>query len=130
MPSDKPRTICPLRLAMDIIGGKWKLSIICLLEDGKPLRFNQIKRRIRGITNIMLAGSLKSFEEYGIIQREQYNEVPPRVEYRLAPGGFELLEVINMLNKWGNKYLAGHDGPSSHCPVCHLSSQAGAEAES
>lgn len=42
--------ICPLRLAMDIVGGKWRLSIICLLKDGKPLRYNQIKRGVPGIT--------------------------------------------------------------------------------
>lgn len=46
--------ICPLRLAMDIIGGKWRLSIICLLKDGRPMRYNQIKRGVPGITNVML----------------------------------------------------------------------------
>lgn len=79
--------ICPLRLAMDIIGGKWRLSIICLLKDGQPKRYNQIKRSVPGITNVMLSQSLKHLEEYGILDRTQYNEVPVRVEYRLTESG-------------------------------------------
>ena len=71
--------ICPLRLVMDVVGGKWRLSIICLLKDGKPLRYNQIKRGVPGITNVMLSQSLKHLEEYGIVSRRQYNEVPVRV---------------------------------------------------
>lgn len=111
-------SICPLRLTMDIVGGKWKLSIICLLKDGKPMRYNQIKRGIDGITNMMLSQSLKSFEEYGIVHREQYNEVPVRVEYRLAQSGFELLDALNLLNEWGNKYINHHDNLTSHCSSC------------
>lgn len=76
--------ICPLRLVMDVVGGKWRLSIICLLKDGKPLRYNQIKRGVPGITNVMLSQSLKHLEEYGIVSRRQYNEVPVRVEYQLT----------------------------------------------
>lgn len=72
--------ICPLRLTMDMVGGKWRLSIICLLKDGTPKRYNQIRRGIPGITNVMLSQSLKHLEEYGIVHREQYNEVP-------VPGG-------------------------------------------
>ena len=47
-------TTCPLKLTMDLIGGKWKLSIICLLKDGKPMRYNHIKKSVPGITNMML----------------------------------------------------------------------------
>lgn len=118
--TEKMTTICPLRLTMDIIGGKWKLSIICLLNDGEPMRYNQIKRGIPGITNVMLSQSLKSFEEYGIVHREQYNEVPVRVEYKLAPNGFELLSALNLLNEWGNKYISGRNDFISHCPTCLL----------
>lgn len=117
----KMTTICPLRLTMDIIGGKWKLNIICLLKYGEPMRYNQIKRGIPGITNVMLSQSLKSFEEYGIVHREQYNEVPVRVEYKLASNGFELLSALNLLNDWGNKYISGRNDFTSHCPTCLLS---------
>lgn len=111
-------TICPLRLTMDIIGGKWKLSIICLLSNGQPMRYNQIKRGVPGITNVMLAQSLKSFEQYGIVHREQYNEVPVRVEYQLAQNGLELLSALNLLHEWGTKYISGRKDLRSHCPTC------------
>ena len=116
----EPVNICPLRLAMDIIGGKWRLSIICLLRHGHPMRYNQIKKGVPGITNVMLAQSLKSLEAYGIVQRKQYNEVPVRVEYQLTENGLALLSVLNSLLEWGNQYLADHDGLVSHCPSCVL----------
>lgn len=110
--------ICPLRLAMDIIGGKWRLSIICLLKDGTPMRYNQIKRGIPGITNMMLAQSLKHLEEYAIVHREQYNEVPVRVEYQLTENGKTLLSVLSQLSDWGNQYINCHEGLESHCVSC------------
>lgn len=118
--TEKITTICPLRLTMDIVGGKWKMSIICLLKDGKPMRYNQIKRGIPGITNVMLAQSLKSFVQYGIVHREQYNEVPVRVEYKLAHNGFELVSALNILKDWGNKYIYGCNDVTSNCSICLL----------
>ena len=110
--------ICPLRLAMDIVGGKWRLSIICLLKDGTPMRYNQIRRGIPGITNVMLSQSLKHLEEYGIVHREQYNEVPVRVEYRLTESGKTLLTVLGQLMDWGNRYIEEHAPLRSHCGEC------------
>ncbi len=110
--------ICPLRLAMDMVGGKWRLSIICLLKDGTPKRYNQIRRGIPGITNVMLSQSLKHLEEYGIVHREQYNEVPVRVEYRLTESGKSLLTVLGQLMDWGNRYMEEHAPLRSHCDAC------------
>lgn len=110
--------ICPLRLAMDIVGGKWRLSIICLLKDGTPMRYNQIRRGIPGITNVMLSQSLKHLEEYGIVHREQYNEVPVRVEYQLTESGKTLLTVLGQLMDWGNRYIEEHAPLRSHCGEC------------
>lgn len=116
--SAERETICPLRLVMDIIGGKWKMNILCLLKDGKPLRYNQIKRGVLGITNMMLANSLKSFEEYGIVHREQYNEVPVRVEYRLTAKGLELIEALRILERFGSGYISESGRYESHCRDC------------
>lgn len=110
--------ICPLRLAMDIVGGKWKLSIICLLKNGNPMRYNQIKRGVPGITNVMLAQSLKHLEQYEIVLRRQYNEVPVRVEYQLTEKGSSLLSVLSLLNDWSNKYIEEHPKFQSHCKSC------------
>ena len=87
-------TTCPLKLTMDLIGGKWKLSIICLLKDGKPMRYNHIKKSVPGITNMMLSQSLKQLEQYDVITRKQYNEIPVRVEYQLTENGFTLLYFL------------------------------------
>lgn len=110
--------ICPLRLAMDVVGGKWRLSIICLMKDGAPIRYNQIKRGVPGITNVMLSQSLKHLVEYGIVLRMQYNEVPVRVEYQLTDNGRELLAMLEKFNEWGNKYISHHKEYRSHCENC------------
>ena len=110
--------ICPLRLVMDVVGGKWRLSIICLLKDGKPLRYNQIKRGVPGITNVMLSQSLKHLEEYGIVSRRQYNEVPVRVEYQLTNNGKTLLDLLEQFSEWGNQYISRHQEYRSHCTNC------------
>ena len=112
--------LCPLRLTMENIGGKWKLNIICLLKDGKSWRYNAIKRAVPGITNVMLAQSLKSLEGYGILSRQQYNEVPVRVEYQLTDAGVELLELLRQLRDWGNQYMQEVSNLKSHCPQCLL----------
>ncbi len=79
--------LCPIRYAIDIVGGKWKLPIICMLASGLPTRYSSIKRKLTGVTNMMLSQSLKELEASGIVHREQYNEVPPRVEYTLTDKG-------------------------------------------
>ncbi|MDD4843749.1 MAG: helix-turn-helix domain-containing protein [Anaerotignum sp.] len=110
--------ICPLKLTMNLIGGKWKLSIICLLKDGKPMRYNQIKRGVPGITNVMLSQSLKHLEEHDVVSRQQYNEVPVRVEYQLTENGRTLLSVLSLLSEWGNQYIVTHSTYTSHCSSC------------
>lgn len=123
MEEERNTEICPLRLAMDIVGGKWRLSIICLLKDGTPMRYNQIRRGIPGITNVMLAQSLRHLEAYGIVHREQYNEVPVRVEYRLTDSGKTLLTVLGQLMDWGNRYIAQQQDLRSHCDSCLFSGE-------
>lgn len=110
--------ICPLKLTMNLIGGKWKLSIICLLKDGNPMRYNQIKRGVPGITNVMLSQSLKHLEEHDVVSRHQYNEVPVRVEYQLTENGLSLLSVLSLLSEWGNQYIDTHGTYTSRCSCC------------
>ena len=93
-------TLCPLRHALNIIGGKWKLPIICFLSLRPPVRYSVIKRKIPGITNMMLSQSLKELEEFGIVRRKQYNQIPPRVEYALTADGENLLPALELLAKW------------------------------
>lgn len=106
--------LCPLRHVLDIIGGKWKLPILCILSDGGSKRYSQIKRRIPDITNTMLSQSLKELEADRMIIRRQYNEVPPRVEYALNSDLEGLIEPLILLGKWG----AGHLEKAEKEPAC------------
>lgn len=94
---------CPLTFALNLIGGKWRLPIIWAIYQNKTIRYNELKRRIEGITNMMLTQSLKDLESYGLINRKQYNEVPPRVEYSLTTEGEELIPALKALASWGKK---------------------------
>ena len=92
---------CPLGSALSLIGGKWKIPILCALFQDGTTRFNELKRKIRGITNTMLASSLKELEEGGLISREQFMEMPLRVEYSLTDDCRDLMPILNQLAHWG-----------------------------
>lgn len=92
---------CPLTYAMNVIGGKWRLPIIWALWKNDTLRYNELKRRIDGITNMMLSQVLKEMEITGLIVRKQYLEIPPRVEYSLTQEGKDLVPALEALARWG-----------------------------
>jgi len=94
---------CPLTYALNLIGGKWRLPIIWALNKNKTMRYNELKRSIGGITNMMLTQSLKELEAYGIVIRKQYMEIPPRVEYSLTRNGENLIPALKELAEWGKK---------------------------
>lgn len=94
---------CPLTFALNIIGGKWRLPIIWALSKNGTMRYNELKRNINGITNMMLTQSLKELELDGIISRKQFMEIPPRVEYSLTDNGEELIPALKALADWGEK---------------------------
>lgn len=94
---------CPLQHAMDMIGGKWKLAILCSLSVDGKVRYNDIKRKIAGISNTMLAKSLRELEEYGLVKRSEYMEVPIRVEYEVTDKTKELFPILMQLAQWGAK---------------------------
>lgn len=91
---------CPLEHALDIIGGKWKLRILCALKKDGATRYNELKRKISGITNTMLASSLKALEQDGLVCRKQYMEVPIRVEYTITSACDKLVPILEQLALW------------------------------
>lgn len=97
---------CPLTFALNLIGGKWRLPIIWALHKNGCMRYNQLKRDIQGITNMMLTQSLKELESCDIVQRKQYLEIPPRVEYSLTENGEALIPALKALADWGSKMKA------------------------
>lgn len=96
---------CPVIHALEIIGGKWRIPIIWRLSTEKSLRYNELKRSIPGITNIMLTRSLQSLEEHGLVKRVEYNKIPPHVEYSLTDSCHDLLPALKIINEWGKKAL-------------------------
>jgi len=96
---------CPVKYTLDSIGGKWKLRILVKLLKKEVIRFNELKREILGITNTMLSNSLHELELDQLITRNQYNEMPLRVEYSLTDRGKSLLPLLYELSIWGSEQI-------------------------
>ena len=96
---------CPLIYALEIIGQKWKLPIMWYLFDNDFTRYNELKRKVKGITNMMLTKSLKELEEHNLIVRIQYETIPPKVEYDLTERGKALLPALSELSRWGEEQI-------------------------
>lgn len=96
---------CPMRRTLELLSGKWRTHVIYELCKKPVCRFGELKRAVPRITNTMLTATLRDLEELGIVRREQFNEIPPRVEYSLTESGRELLPVFTELAKWGEKHL-------------------------
>lgn len=95
---------CPVEATLDLIDGKWKAVILYHLL-GDTIRFNELGRRLSKISQRMLTRQLRELEAAGLIHREIYPEVPPRVEYSLTALGRSLEPVVRSLWSWGNAYL-------------------------
>lgn len=93
---------CPVTRAVRVIGGKWKLFIVYQLLDGTR-RFGELQRLLPGITQQMLAAQLRELEADGVVHREVYAQVPPKVEYSLTPVGQALEQVTRHLADWGQQ---------------------------
>lgn len=91
---------CPLQRAMDILGGKWKMAILCSLTAEGATRYNRLRKRMGNISNTMLAKSLKELEDAGLIIRHEYLEVPVRVEYEITDSTRALLPILSQLAGW------------------------------
>ena len=96
---------CGLKRVLDLIGGKWKILILCLIDRSEVVRYGELKRGIYGITNTMLATSLKEMEADGMVLRTQYDEMPVRVEYRLTDKAKSIIPILLELKKWGEENM-------------------------
>ena len=114
-PSDNIyETKCPLIYALEIIGQKWKLPIMWYLFDNDFTRYNELKRKVKGITNMMLTKSLKELEEHNLVVRIQYETIPPKVEYALTERGKALLPALEELSIWGEEQIKLDKSKSNH----------------
>ena len=86
-----------------VVGGKWKPMILYALISG-PRRFGELNRLIPGVTQRMLTLQLRELEEDGVISREVYKQVPPKVEYSLTPFGRTIEPILLLMEQWGEQY--------------------------
>lgn len=96
---------CPIRNVISHITDKWSLLVLYTLEQNNVLRFNDLWRQIPDISQKMLTSTLRHLEDDGIIIREVFMEVPPRVEYRLSERGKSLMPHLDALLSWGLEHF-------------------------
>lgn len=97
----------PILDTLHLIGSKWIMPILLILDSNGVMRYNELRRSLEsdGISNTVLAQSLKILEENGLINRKCYFEIPPKVEYSLSKKGYDLLDCLNPLVEWSNKLV-------------------------
>jgi DNA-binding HxlR family transcriptional regulator len=95
---------CPVEAALEVIGGKWKGVTLFHLLDGVK-RFNELQRDVGNVTQRMLTKQLRELEDAGLVNREVYPVVPPKVEYSLTKKGETLRPILNALKDWGETHV-------------------------
>jgi DNA-binding HxlR family transcriptional regulator len=108
---DNGMIACEVELVLTVMGGKWKPIILWHLGSERVLRYGQLKKRIGKITAKVLIQQLKELESDGVINRKEYHQIPPKVEYSLTKEGKELIPILKILCDWGKKHILGDEQP-------------------
>ena len=101
---------------ISIIGNKWRLQILYQLRNSR-LRFSQLKQAIPLITHKTLIHELRNLMLAGLVEREMYAQIPPRVEYYITPLGYTTIPIIDSMISWGNYYSTCHPTHSNYTPL-------------
>ncbi len=99
---------CGMAYALSVIGGRWKPAILFNLLTG-TMRYNELFKSISGISERMLVAQLRELEQYGLVKRIIYPEVPPRVEYELTSLGLSTKSMLQSISEWGNMHRARNE---------------------
>lgn len=110
----EPTYRCGVEVTLGVIGGKWKGLILWHLRL-KTLRFSQLQRRLQSVTQKMLTQQLRELEADGLVHRQVYAEVPPRVEYSLTERGRTVVPFLELMCRWGEDYLQETAGIDLAC---------------
>lgn len=116
---------CGLSIALALIAGKWKASIVWELHE-RPIRFGELKRRMCGISEKVLYEQLRELEADGIVHREVFDELPARVEYSLTTDGATFNDVLHALGEWGLSYSLRRADHGASVTDAHASASAAA----
>ncbi|MHB1128286.1 MAG: winged helix-turn-helix transcriptional regulator [Bacillota bacterium] len=95
---------CPVAVVQDVISGKWKIIILWQLRQ-KTRRFNELQKLLPDISQGILTQQLRELERDGLVHREVYKEVPPKVEYSLTKIGESFIPVLDVIAEWANFYI-------------------------
>ncbi len=93
---------CSIVYTLSIVGGKWKWLILYKLSESGVLRYGELKKKVPAITHKMLSQQLKELEAELLIHREEYHQIPPKVEYSLTKKGGTLLPILDGMSQWGD----------------------------
>ncbi|MCI1945621.1 winged helix-turn-helix transcriptional regulator [Clostridium luticellarii] len=96
---------CPLYYTISVVGGKWKWILLWKLYEFGVVRYNKLKTELEPIAHKTLSRQLKELEKYDLIHREQYNQIPPKVEYSLTEEGKTLVPILKLMHKWGKDHV-------------------------
>ncbi|MFL0250905.1 winged helix-turn-helix transcriptional regulator [Clostridium neuense] len=96
---------CGMRYTLSIVEGKWKWIILWKIYKAKVIRYNKLKDSLEPIAHKTLSVQLKELEISNLIHREQYNEIPPKVEYSLTEEGMTLIPILELMSKWGDEHI-------------------------
>ena len=102
---------CPITPVLTLFQGKWKNQVIYELFCCGTMRFGELKKGLQGITNTMLTSALRDLEADGLVQRKQFNEIPPHVEYSLTEKGDALYEILLLIASWYTRYVRENTAP-------------------
>ena len=111
---------CPLEYGLEVFGGKWKSRIICVLNAKGALRYSNIKAEMINITDAVLSLTLKELTRDGLVAREQFDEIPPRVEYSLTARGRSVLPILQSICQWAGLFYKDENPsePMIQCRRC------------
>ena len=99
------RATCPMEFTMNEIAGKWKLVILWHIYEDSIIRYGELKRAVHNISHKMLSNQLKELINSGIVHKEIYHQVPPKVEYSLTEKGKTLIPILHSMYEWGVKFM-------------------------
>ena len=112
---------CPLEYGLSVFGGKWRSRIICVLTDG-ALRYSALRREMTDISDPVLAAALKELMDEGMVERRQFEEIPPRVEYSLSEKGRSAVPILKSICRWsGAYYREDNANEPAKCRRCDYS---------
>jgi len=110
---------CPLEYGLDVFGGKWKSRVICVLNEKHILRYSEIRKEMKNITDAVLASTLKELIRDDLVKRRSYDEIPPRVEYSLTEKGKSVVPILRSICEWaGIFHRDNSDMTMTQCQQC------------